>query len=1025
MVSRLTLSITSLLALIFLIPAAPAAAQTDTPPPAPTATPVPPVPPGDFQDFWTWLKPAWTTYHWWLIGLLALAALVGLIWVIVKNASEEGGKQLGGWLFSLLRRRPNPTRQYLQWFAAQYQDPKFCALSLGLYEERKPATLKDIYLPIQVDFELNEQERAVRGKDSRRGEHLSEMISAGMREGEQSIGLEEALRRSFVLTIEGIPGSGKSTLLQWIGLNCAQALLKQEIRDQKALLKAMGGPLFPIFIPLGAFDRFCEREGRERSASAILDFVTDWYRKHYEPQKSKSAVPSVPEDFFAHKLKNGCLLLFDGVDEVAPGQRLGVRRAVQEMLTIHAHPRTRAIITARPSASAEAQTAAARRGRVRPLDEPQRDQLIRNLYRYYDPSNCERRSADLIARLDASDERVQKLAETPLLTTIFTIIHRPGHELPNQRAEVYDSAVETLLRDLHRKDAHETGLGDTDAAELRSRMALIAFQLHLAGVGEEGKPEDDLIGLLLEGFSTTAADPAARREEIRNFLYAIAMRGGLLEEQDRAFAFRTHRTFQEFLAGWHLVTNYAPFDLRKQADFICEHLTDDHWVEPVRLAAGYLAVRGENQAKAFVEKLAELGQSEQACDRATALAGLCLADLPAQSAYRGLRESLPGKMLAVIERNPPTLPLRLRYDLGLALGGLKDPAVPRRLFDPRLRPGEMPALSQVIPAGPFRMGTNAADEKKLQAQGVKENYIWYDEKTGKQDLIVTISYDYRLGKYPVTNAEYRAFVEAKGYGEVDGEKPSWWSEIGWRWRVGLWETQDLFMYSEDFQKQLREWLAGRPKEKRGQPFWWEDPKWNAASLPVVGVSWFEAEAYCNWLTETLRRAGQLPGNEAFRLPSEAEWEKAARFSPSPPAPLPGGEGSFPPPGGIGVRGESLLWPWGNSWDSAKCNNDEPEDKIGSTSPVGMYPHGASPYGALDMAGNVWEWCQDWFAEDAYQKRAGSSVVDPRGPEESQRRVARGGSWLNNRNHARCASRYGNFPGIYDYILGFRLVLSPI
>ncbi len=999
MASRSGLLLAFLLALIFLAFAAPASAQTDAPPP--TATPVPPVPPGDFQDFWIWLNAAWATYRLWLILFLVLAALIGLIWAIVKSASNEGGKQLGGWLASRFHRYPNPIRQYLQWFVAQYQDPKFSALSLGLYEERKPATLKDVYLPIEVNFELTEQERAARGKDSRRGRHLPEMVVPELGEREQSIGLDEALRRSHVLTIEGIPGSGKSTLLQWIGLNCAQALLKQEIPGQKALLKAMGGPLFPIFIPLGAFDRFCARENRERSAAAMLDFVADWYKKHYEPQKSKSAVPQVPDEFFASKIKNGCLFLFDGVDEVAPGCRLAVRRAVHEMLTIHAHPRTRAIITARPSASAEAQTASARHGRVLPLDDPKRDQLIRNLYRCYDPANAERRSSDLIARLDASDERVRRLAETPLLTTIFTIIHRPGHELPHQRSEVYDSAVETLLRDLHRKDPHETGLGETDAAELRSRIALIAFQLHLAGVGEEGKAEDDLIDLLLGGFSTTASDPVSRREEIRNFLYAVAMRGGLLEEQDRAFAFRTHRTFQEFLAGWHLVTNYAPFDLEKQAGFVREHLTDDWWVEPVRLAAGYLAVRGENQAKAFVAKLAELGQSEDECDRAVALAGLSLADLPAQSAYRDLRENLPGKMLTVIERNPPTLPLRLRRELGLALSSLKDPANPKRLFDPRLHPGGMPALSQVIPAGPFRMGTNAADEEVLKAQGVEERYIWENEKTGGQDLIVEISYDYQVGKYPVTNAEYRAFVEAKGYGELDGEPPPWWSETGWQWRVGLWDTQDFSMFTEDYQERLREWLARRPKEKRGQPFWWEDPKWNAANLPVVGVSWFEAEAYANWLTDSLRRAGQLPENQAFRLPSEAEWEKAAR-----------GEKGF-------------LWPWGNAWDASKCNNDEPEDKIGSTSPVGIYPHGASPCGALDMAGNVWEWCLDEYSQEAYSQWLKTQAVDPRGPAGSGLRVVRGGSWDDVRSLARCAYRYRNIPVNFNYNVGFRLVLSPI
>jgi formylglycine-generating enzyme required for sulfatase activity len=138
---------------------------------------------------------------------------------------------------------------------------------------------------------------------------------------------------------------------------------------------------------------------------------------------------------------------------------------------------------------------------------------------------------------------------------------------------------------------------------------------------------------------------------------------------------------------------------------------------------------------------------------------------------------------------------------------------------------------------------------------------------------------------------------------------------------------------------------------RQAPSYWNDSKWNGASQPVVGVSWHDAEAYCRW-------AGK-------RLPTEAEWEKAAR----------------------GTDGRK--YPWGDQWDSSKANSFE--SKLGKTVAVGSYPGGASPYGAHDMAGNVWEWVADWYDKDYYRR---SPERNPQGPDSGHHRVLRGGSWVN-------------------------------
>jgi formylglycine-generating enzyme required for sulfatase activity len=153
---------------------------------------------------------------------------------------------------------------------------------------------------------------------------------------------------------------------------------------------------------------------------------------------------------------------------------------------------------------------------------------------------------------------------------------------------------------------------------------------------------------------------------------------------------------------------------------------------------------------------------------------------------------------------------------------------------------------------------------------------------------------------------------------------------------------------------------------------WEDK-------PVVGVSWHGAKAYAEW--------------EGGRLPTEAEWEKAAR-----------GE-------------NSLEWPWGDSWETGMCNTWESD--LQGPAAVGSYPMGASPYGVEDLIGNVYEWLADWYQDDYY---AVSPSRNPKGPETGVFRVLRGGSWAELEDKSRVTARFGQRPiegGDSDF--GFRIV----
>jgi formylglycine-generating enzyme required for sulfatase activity len=156
--------------------------------------------------------------------------------------------------------------------------------------------------------------------------------------------------------------------------------------------------------------------------------------------------------------------------------------------------------------------------------------------------------------------------------------------------------------------------------------------------------------------------------------------------------------------------------------------------------------------------------------------------------------------------------------------------------------------------------------------------------------------------------------------------------------------------------------------------------------PVVFVTWHDAMAYAAWLAK-------LTGQH-WRLPTEAEWEKAARGT------------------------DGRIYPWGGTFDRTRCNTYE--SGIGTTTPVGNYPNGASPYSAQDMAGNVWEWTSSLFKRYPYRADDDRERVD-----STENRVMRGGSSLNGAGRARAACRKSNWPDLLNNIYGFRLALAPV
>jgi gamma-glutamyl hercynylcysteine S-oxide synthase len=186
--------------------------------------------------------------------------------------------------------------------------------------------------------------------------------------------------------------------------------------------------------------------------------------------------------------------------------------------------------------------------------------------------------------------------------------------------------------------------------------------------------------------------------------------------------------------------------------------------------------------------------------------------------------------------------------------------------------------------------------------------------------------------------------------------------------------------------------------KHPAPAYWDDPRVNKPNQPVVGVNWYDAKAFCEWKDK--------------RLPTEAEWEKAARGP------------------------EGFLYPWGNSLDPQKANYGKRQK---ATATVESYPEGASPYGLHHMAGNVFEWTSDWYDPNFYSKT--HEIANPSGPEKAvwlggtgtyvdrltvgEKRVIRGGSWIASEKSVTTTHRFWNHPvnNSYGIGLGFRCAKS--
>ncbi len=398
-------------------------------------------------------------------------------------------------------------------------------------------------------------------------------------------------------------------------------------------------------------------------------------------------------------------------------------------------------------------------------------------------------------------------------------------------------------------------------------------------------------------------------------------------------------------------------------------------------AAAYLAVQSD-----CGERLPQLAQQEWWRES-------CVLTLWLQPALQ-----TPAYLLRIM--GDANVDLRVRVAAGEVLAEIGDPRFVRRTY------------ANDVQAIEPEMVTIPASEAILGGED-PEAYDWE-----KPECWVPVS-AFELAVYPVTNAEFACFIAAGGY-----DDPTLWGAAGQGWLAGegkldaeseahyRWVHQQLVADTEGFllrlnaaatiserDKDTYRWLASVSEDENirtwtrwltsegqeRQPRYWQDGRFNRPNQPVVGVNWYEASAYAAWL------AGVM--GKPYRLPTEAEWEWAARRN-------------------------RHRYPWGNDWDANACNWQG--SKLNRPNPVGVFAFSATPDGLHELAGNVYEWTTTLYR--GYPYRAEDGREDPNA---AGRRVVRGGSWAVGRTNVRCACRNRNFPGFWHSFHGFRLARTSL
>ncbi len=808
----------------------------------------------------------------------------------------------------------------------------------------------------------------------------------------------EQLNLHSKLVLQGEPGSGKSTFVNFVTLCMAGELLDSKNTglnllstpipgddDEKRPQTWEHGALLPVRIILRDFAaRGLPPVGEKATSGHLWSFI-----------ESELALKEYATHLKKELLENGGIVLLDGLDEVpdAKKRRIQIKQAVEDFANVY--PGCRMMVTSRTYAYQEQdwRLAGFSETILAPFSKGQINSFIEHWYvhiantRGMNTENALGRAEQLKHAIFSSN-RLRSLSERPLLLTLMASLHAwRGGSLPEKREELYDDTVDLLLDWWEKPKTVRSADGEikiiqpslaewlnVDRDKVRKLLNELAFKAHASQpeiVGTADISEGDLVSGMMRLKKSPDENPA-------KLMDYISQRAGLLLPRGVGVFTFPHRTFQEYLAACHLTDSGFP-----QEPAALVRKDPSRWREVVLLAAAK-AVRGASFAIwSLVDELCQSCPSDvmkfQDEDiwgahiaAQTILECVSLAEITSVNSdkLKTVKEWL--EMIITLEK----FPSRERALAGDNLAQLSDP-----------RP-EVTSIEGMqfcfVPEGRFVMGSNKEDDSNA-----------YEEEFPQVELCLT---EYYISRFPITNQQFNSFVQENGYSNEE-----YWTKEGLAWK----NQKNIF-----------------GPRVFGSPY-------NLSNHPVVGISWYEALAFTRWLNQRWSDQGILPNDLKVNLPSEAEWEKAARGGLEIPVKSVvlsvnelikfGSSDTVPNPK------QKRIYPWGNEADQNNANYND--TGIGATSAVGCFAVGVSPYGCEEMSGNVWEWTRSLWGKDwetcdyKYPYKTNDDREDPNASKLISR-VLRGGSFGSSSRSVRCAFRGRSYPDFRSLDVGFRVLLSP-
>ncbi|MGH7492564.1 MAG: SUMF1/EgtB/PvdO family nonheme iron enzyme [bacterium] len=752
-----------------------------------------------------------------------------------------------------------------------------------------------------------------------------------------TVSVNQALAEHRRLVVLGDPGSGKTTLLRYLALIYARDLAEANALVREKLQLSESGHL-PILLQLrqiGAFlrEHHASDDGTEGHAH-VLEFLLQFL---------KNERIALPADFFDAYFNNGrAVILLDGLDEVAdPDLRRRVSRLVEAF--VQAYPNCRFVVTSR----IVGYTGAARLGEnfvtttVQDFVMNEVEKFLHDWHRLVAIGQMgPGASAETYALTQTQqlleairkNDRIRELAINPLMLTVIALVHRDRVKLPDRRAELYAEAVDVLL-------------GKWD--EARGVRELSIFPERPFDTGDKRLLLQSL-ALHLHERQLKEISAVDLREVLRDMFVpllagpvecepALVRFLQVIEERTGLLAARGEGVYAfSHLTFQEYLAALAVAARDDYVEYSLQRAAAEWWREVILLEAGYLSTQSKERTTRLIQSLADLRDEPEPYHNLV-LAAECLRDAGSNRVLGDLEAQLRKRLRQELDSPPPRG--RFKAVQILVTKGMSPKAWAER------RSAAARALSRVGGNSYWSLPYGEPEWVDLPA-----GEFWLGSESGynhEQPEHRCYLAAFAIARTPITNAQYHLFVQATG------------------------------------QSAPRTWVDGRP------------PK-NKESHPLVAVTWHEALAYCQWLSQKTGRT--------ITLPSEAQWEKAARGA-----------------------DDKRLYPWGDQFEATLCNSRDLG--LEDTTPVGIFPAGASPYGVLDMAGNVWEWTRSLWRKDASTPEFRYPYDPTNGRENLEAaddisRVVRGGSFYDFARRVRCSCRFGDYPLVRVGDFGFRVALSP-